>query len=195
MLCGLQPRLYILSFLHQTTTEIRLENIYCRCISYLFYIKPQPVSTLFLAIVSCISYLFYIKPQHTLTNIITYRGCISYLFYIKPQPLSIRAYHLSCCISYLFYIKPQRDTEEQTVVVVVYPIFSTSNHNSGQIENILSALYILSFLHQTTTDCQFFKYKRRLYILSFLHQTTTCFCATCSFGSCISYLFYIKPQL
>ena len=164
--------LYIRSFLHQTTTRIEHADGVDRCISVLFYIKPQ-LSFVFLVIIF---------------------GCISVLFYIKPQ--LVRS------------LTPR--------VLVVYPFFSTSNHNIFAVKQFRFELYIRSFLHQTTTDRKSNEKMNQLYIRSFLHQTTTiCLLLLLiivlyirSFlhqttttesryifdASCISVLFYIKPQ-
>ena len=56
-------------------------------------------------------------------------------------------------------------------------------------------LYILRFLHQTTTMQETDNLAEMLYILRFLHQTTTSQLGGCGCYSCISCVFYIKPQL
>ncbi len=80
---------------------------------------------------------------------------------------------MSSCILFHFYIKPQpifADVNETTVVS--YSI-STSNHNVICTFRMNIMLYLIPFLHQTTTA------KRRkteiflLYLIPFLHQTTT----------------------
>ena len=100
---------------------------------------------------------------------------------------------------------------------VVYRTIPTSNHNLMSANNICLALYIVLFLHQTTTlvpnsllNCQLYivlflhqtttqmaTLPRRslLYIVLFLHQTTTLVSWNSSTSSCISYYSYIKPQL
>ena len=55
--------LYIRSFLHQTTTIQQADAKIKRCISVLFYIKPQLVGEYGPKKFRCISVLFYIKPQ------------------------------------------------------------------------------------------------------------------------------------
>ena len=99
------------------------------------------------------------------------------------------------CISYYSYIKPQLHgsmgerygvvyrtipTSNHNVIAhynyelrVVYRTIPTSNHNiitdvSGQIP-----LYIVLFLHQTTTSFPQWFVGTKLYIVLFLHQTTT----------------------
>ena len=63
-----KPELYIRSFLHQTTTRQVRWNDRQRCISVLFYIKPQPSGRLTPASISCISVLFL--HQTTTGNIV-----------------------------------------------------------------------------------------------------------------------------
>ena len=55
-------------------------------------------------------------------------------------------------------------------------------------------LYIVLFLHQTTTSSLLFLCLSGLYIVLFLHQTTTDPLQTMLRNSCISYYSYIKPQ-
>ena len=77
------------------------------------------------------------------------------------------------CISSLFYIKPQPQHGYFPNIQVVYLLFSTSNHNISYARTSGKSLYIFSFLHQTTTYEQPKEFSM----------------------SCISSLFYIKPQL
>ncbi len=100
------------------------------------------------------------------------------------------------CISVLFYIKPQLGKYAGMTASVVYPFFSTSNHNpQGALhlrqlvvypfffyikpqlvissdDKPASCISVL-FLHQTTTIKVVSILSQRLYIRSFLHQTTT----------------------
>ena len=99
--------LYILSFLHQTTTLLSMYSLRSCCISYHFYIKPQ------------LSVCPGVCPC----------GCISYHFYIKPQPGAMFQTNSTSCISYHFYIKPQLSVVRRLNYSVVYLIISTSNHN------------------------------------------------------------------
>ena len=55
-------------------------------------------------------------------------------------------------------------------------------------------LYIVRFLHQTTTEMQWGGILRKLYIVRFLHQTTTIGAAEPRLARCISSVSYIKPQ-
>ena len=56
-------------------------------------------------------------------------------------------------------------------------------------------LYIFRFLHQTTTVCRAASSFSLLYIFRFLHQTTTALIFPFLSCCCISFVFYIKPQL
>ncbi len=121
--------LYLITFLHQTTTLYTSVNTSTGCTLSLFYIKPQRQ-----AIAAALD-----------------EGCTLSLFYIKPQPLLV-------LLSYLY--------------VVPYH-FSTSNHNKSYEYYPLVSLYLITFLHQTTTIKPLpFEYLR-LYLITFLHQTTT----------------------
>ena len=79
--------------------------------------------------------------------------------------------------------------------VVVFPFSSTSNHNQNYKFKWEYGLYFLSLLHQTTTSSRYLRLGKVLYFLSLLHQTTTLRRDGCPNPGCISFLFYIKPQL
>ena len=121
--------LYLIEFLHQTTTM------------YAILILPP----------RCILLNFYIKPQRYTWATMADRRCILLNFYIKPQP-----------------VPPWRSDACQ--------------------------LYLIEFLHQTTT----FEYPggvfHWLYLIEFLHQTTTPAWEEHDDGRCILLYFYIKPQ-
>ena len=167
------------------------------------------------------------------------RSCISFRFYIKPQLRWILSNGLSGCISFRFYIKPQLPcgspctygvvshsvstsnhnmlAVNASALLVVSHSVSTSNHNLNGNTALKPLLYLIPFLHQTTTNFAFNDFSGLLYLIPFLHQTTTrsirwcgvlrlylipflhqtttfvcwCFCS----WSCISFRFYIKPQL
>ena len=77
------------------------------------------------------------------------------------------------CISSVSYIKPQRCESFLMLKYVVYRPFPTSNHNSP-VE---------------------YHWPISLYIVRFLHQTTTIKLKTVGRFGCISSVSYIKPQL
>ena len=143
--------LYIVLFLHQTTTNGYGYLFKWCCISYYSYIKPQLRSVDGESVPSCISYYSYIKPQPDTTSNDGSGGCISYYSYIKPQ----------LCLP--FFCSSS----------VVYRTIPTSNHNKKKREEIQKMLYIVLFLHQTTTRRKGENPSHLLYIVLFLHQTTT----------------------
>ena len=80
-----------------------------------------------------------------------------------------------------------------SVAVVSYSI-STSNHNISILEIFIYLLYLIPFLHQTTTHYGTLKTGTWLYLIPFLHQTTTGYREQSCKDSCILFHFYIKPQ-
>ena len=139
-------------------------------------------------------FMSYIKPQLVDPLQIQNLGCISYYSCIKPQLRM--CYHVPTlrCISYYSYIKPQRNISDSLSLLVVYRTIPTSNHNKQYEIYIHDELYIVLFLHQTTTLKQDVLSAFSLYIVLFLHQTTTIHRFGKIFSSCISYYSYIKPQ-
>ena len=100
-------------------------------------------------------------------------GCILFHFYIKPQPARNQLYGGSRCILFHFYIKPQRLVAGYAEIRVVSYSISTSNHNPTSHEEVYNKLYLIPFLHQTTTRCKEILTIVVLYLIPFLHQTTT----------------------
>ena len=78
-------------------------------------------------------------------------------------------------------------------IVVSYSI-STSNHNSLRRRKYIFQLYLIPFLHQTTTLLRFTGGGTMLYLIPFLHQTTTVQHGIPGKTGCILFHFYIKPQ-
>ena len=100
-------RLYLIEFLHQTTTRVGCCRSPPRCILLNFYIKPQPMCRSVVEATRCILLNFYIKPQLTETIAKWSYRCILLNFYIKPQPGSACSERRHRCILLNFYIKPQ----------------------------------------------------------------------------------------
>ncbi len=78
--------------------------------------------------------------------------------------------------------------------VVSYSI-STSNHNFSPTKSVNALLYLIPFLHQTTTPPPLCTSPCALYLIPFLHQTTTTTANGYPKNRCILFHFYIKPQL
>ena len=144
-------RLYLIPFLHQTTTV--LAQIYCifSCILFHFYIKPQPNDSILRTLAGCILFHFYIKPQPAELNCCACFCCILFHFYIKPQLERVGFVIHQRCILFHFYIKPQHLMYNTDSNGVVSYSISTSNHNLVQRCRTLVELYLIPFLHQTTT--------------------------------------------
>ena len=144
--------LYIIPFLHQTTTIFFPSISTVRCISFRSYIKPQRISGAFYCNQSCISFRSYIKPQLSTSRRCSRLCCISFRSYIKPQLVRTRCEKVSRCISFRSYIKPQLGTSRLSFIWVVYHSVPTSNHNHIPLISFGGPLYIIPFLHQTTTS-------------------------------------------
>ena len=129
MFVGIYNKLYIIMFLHQTTTFI----------------------------ISCITSL----------------SCILSCSYIKPQPLRDRSV-LTCVVYYHVPTSNHNYVSNNALLPeVVYYHVPTSNHNASAKGGGNSSLYIIMFLHQTTTVERMKQAGLKLYIIMFLHQTTT----------------------
>ena len=99
--------LYIVLFLHQTTTLLLVSRFALSCISYYSYIKPQPRKGL---------------PSFL---------CVVY----RTIPTS----------------NHNKAAEMNVTEFVVYRTIPTSNHNLFGDNTFTFRLYIVLFLHQTTT--------------------------------------------
>ena len=92
--------------------------------------------------------------------------------YIKPQQCLCPHLRVLRCMSCSSYIKPQHVKRRVFRYLVVCLVLPTSNHNHW---------HVISIRHQ-------------LYVLFFLHQTTTLVCLSALMVSCMSCSSYIKPQ-
>ena len=186
------------------------------CILFHFYIKPQLGTIDYSISRRCILFHFYIKPQHTKKIVDTALRCILFHFYIKPQHLHSR-FDLVNVVSYSISTSNHNmlDNLRESPKVVSYSIstsnhnasiknllgqivvsysISTSNHNIASQENQCVRLYLIPFLHQTTTSCWCSFVCWWLYLIPFLHQTTTKLVVLVISPGCILFHFYIKPQ-
>ena len=142
-------------------------------ISSCSYIKPQLVRFGTTFSERCLSSCSYIKPQLASRGRRPRGGCLSSCSYIKPQPatgfygVGRVVYHLVPTSNHNIFPYSSR------WYTVVYHLVPTSNHNQKLLGHCLSALFIILFLHQTTTDATFVGNSYGLFIILFLHQTTT----------------------
>ena len=144
-------RLFIILFLHQTTTHRRY-RIYRRELFIILFLHQTTTAR-----------------QQNRWNL----GCLSSCSYIKPQlPRHFILLFVSC-LSSCSYIKPQLANLDWPFATVVYHLVPTSNHNWS------SSMYKFG----------------ELFIILFLHQTTTAALVLRASISCLSSCSYIKPQL
>ena len=151
MLSCSNASLYIVLFLHQTTTNKGCDKNFLRCISYYSYIKPQPCNSMMFFL-----WVVYRTIPTSNHNLLWHRGASQKVVY-RTIPTSNH--------NLLWH----RGASQK----VVYRTIPTSNHNFLNVIIKLQTLYIVLFLHQTTTPALLSMLKPLLYIVLFLHQTTT----------------------
>ena len=229
--------LFIVCFLHQTTTWGPSVYFSVCCLSSVSYIKPQPsVATYFS---HPVVYRLFPTSNHnsvesySRSNRVVYRlfptsNHNQCTFRVARQPVVYRLFPTSnhnnlsghicarrlfivCflhqttttipsnmlpfgCLSSVSYIKPQLKYDIAYLLAVVYRLFPTSNHNCRRYPSGNHPLFIVCFLHQTTTDGDAIFTAAPLFIVCFLHQTTTYQDTAFCFVSCLSSVSYIKPQ-
>ena len=122
-------------------------------------------------------------------------SCILFHFYIKPQPATMHTHAHTRCILFHFYIKPQQRTRQNAVLPVVSYSISTSNHNCQLAQRYVARVvsYSISTSNHNIKIAYFST--QSLYLIPFLHQTTTASSVKRCVNSCILFHFYIKPQL
>ena len=165
------------------------------CILFHFYIKPQLYSLLFLVLLGCILFHFYIKPQPRYIDFKTSLGCILFHFYIKPQQ---RCGGVLCLLVVSYSISTSNHNLSPKVIIcntVVSYSISTSNHNADW--DLINYPEVVSYSISTSNHNRINEHENTkvLYLIPFLHQTTTGFLAISRFSCCILFHFYIKPQL
>ena len=73
------------------------------------------------------------------------------LFLHQTTTWSLLTLVLLSCLSSCSYIKPQLPVNKTVGISVVYHLVPTSNHNDGKEISVNDLLFIILFLHQTTT--------------------------------------------
>ena len=143
----------------------------------------------------CISFVSYIKPQLHGLSPSRYRGCISFVSYIKPQPTSKWYDYLT--VVYRSFPTSNHNclTPCEQFDQVVYRSFPTSNHNTLVLFLLGWQVVYRSFPTSNHNTCLTSPNCTVLYIVRFLHQTTTLPFFFCLYVGCISFVSYIKPQL
>ena len=138
-----------------------------------FYIKPQLIAAI-VAAFSVVSY--WISTSNHNQELLTeeFAAVVSYWISTSNHNTPMLPLHFDSVVSYWI---------------------STSNHNQDSLLAYLGMLYLIEFLHQTTTDRIQHRGTTRLYLIEFLHQTTTAVPGFQYLPCCILLNFYIKPQL
>ena len=170
------------------------QTYYC-CILFHFYIKPQLNCLCQKNCYGCILFHFYIKPQPKTIIRTTKWSCILFHFYIKPQPHDARCLISLGCILFHFYIKPQLFHRSHFYCFVVSYSISTSNHNERGGKDTDSRLYLIPFLHQTTTISRCDISRRGCILFHFYIKPQLIIVKKFHCAGCILFHFYIKPQL
>ena len=165
--------LYIVLFLHQTTTTWSRLTCDLRCISYYSYIKPQ--QTRRTCRFDCVVYRTIPTSNHNSlmivanTSKVVYRtiptsnhnsspksGFLLIVVYRTIPTSNHNFYNIVIFFAAVVYrtiptSNHNRCTQEWKNIFVVYRTIPTSNHNGDDIVYIYHMLYIVLFLHQTTT--------------------------------------------
>ena len=77
------------------------------------------------------------------------------------------------CFLSCIYIKPQLHKRLVVFILVVSYLVSTSNHNYASILDMSYELFLILYLHQTTTRIETSRSRLGLFLILYLHQTTT----------------------
>ncbi len=145
--------LSFISILHQTTTQNLSAVTVGNCLLSLFYIKPQLNGHSRKAVRYCLLSLFYIKPQQPIDLMSDHP--LSFISILHQTTTSTRRHQepLNCLLS-LFYIKPQHEVTYQYEDMIVFYLYSTSNHNSLALFE--SAAKIVFYLYSTSNHNVYF---------------------------------------
>ena len=103
-----------------------------------------------------------------------YIHVVSYLFSTSNHNIKPLLHRGLWVVSYLFSTSNHNNLGGAYLgdAVVSY-LFSTSNHNKQLVDVLVLVLYLICFLHQTTTFDDAVLLGSVLYLICFLHQTTT----------------------
>ena len=144
---------------------------------------------------SCILFHFYIKPQQDFNNSANLL-VVSYSISTSNHNVLHALVHVVVVVSYSISTSNHNEPDGRlttrpvvsysistsnhnytfvtlTVASVVSYSISTSNHNPVVEANARYLLYLIPFLHQTTTIISITLILLLLYLIPFLHQTTT----------------------
>ena len=143
----------------------------------------------------CILFHFYIKPQ---LNVCCIDFCcvVSYSISTSNHNFIISTFALLKVVSYSISTSNHNLSSDVPFCqwVVSYSI-STSNHNRPRLQNMYR--FVVSYSISTSNHNREIAKSaiHRLYLIPFLHQTTTVLKLIVERRGCILFHFYIKPQL
>ena len=170
--------LYLIEFLHQTTTRSDYPNVSRRCILLNFYIKPQHKScmTVFTSVVS-----YWISTSnHNFSWFNHFEGSLYLIEFLhQTTTKTVRLWKRISCILLNFYIKPQLGRIEVEVYRVVSYWISTSNHNWNGV--YMSSDKVVSYWISTSNHNMMLFDLFRNYVVSYWISTSNhnkCFVRT-----------------
>ena len=123
--------------------------------------------------IGCILLNFYIKPQPMFVDVAQV-NVVSYWISTSNHNLKVTKTRLRIVVSY--WISTSNHNDRLPILDVQYVVsywISTSNHNLARLLLSAHKLYLIEFLHQTTTRWPSERIETPLYLIEFLHQTTT----------------------
>ena len=147
LFCLNSLKLYIVRFLHQTTTTIA--NMVSTVLLYIVRFLHQ-TTTINLS-VNKVELLYIVRFLHQTTTDISrcvlLYCCISSVSYIKPQQLGVVEYSVESCISSVSYIKPQPIISNKLYTNILLIFFIIKNGRVGfvSIAKILKKLQLNRF--------------------------------------------------
>ena len=164
--------LFLISYLHQTTTYWLLMFHHRGCFLSRIYIKPQRACSKHTS--ACVVSYLVSTSNHNRTLTLAFIGQLFLISYLHQTTTGTFRKHSSrCCFLSRIYIKPQLAIHWEARLRVVSYLVSTSNHNCFCFCHSVSLLFLISYLHQTTTKCVCQIRALVLFLISYLHQTTT----------------------
>ena len=161
-------------FLHQTTTLHERLPYVSSCFLWCSYIKPQRRGNVPVIAHSCFLWCSYIKPQ-LIAECSRRDRVVSYGVPTSNHNSKATRLTREFVVSYGV---PTSNHNTCSALVEAAPVVSygvpTSNHNPCRHSDVTFSLFLMVFLHQTTTESARAIRVRGLFLMVFLHQTTTC---------------------
>ncbi len=168
--------------------------MFARCSLLCFYIKPQPTLADVLNATGCSLLCFYIKPQ-LLTCMNSSKSVVPY--HVSTSNHNYPATLTTVCLVVPYHVSTsnhnQRYRSTMWRIVVPYHV-STSNHNFDTVNNSWFAVVPYHVSTSNHNYVHIFSLPYTLFLIMFLHQTTTACRGAQDIKGCSLSCFYIKPQ-